>query len=96
MHILEMFRGTYPLRRLESPPRHEVTGAAADPGAKKLRFPLSTNGLLSLVQTRQVLLQFTNAAAHDVAQFFFPRKPASPALDVASGRRMGHPGKFRR
>ena len=35
MHIVEMFRGTYPLRRFESSPGHVVTGAAADPGAKK-------------------------------------------------------------
>ena len=72
MHIVEMFRGTYPLRRFESSPGHEVTGAAADPGTKKLWFPLSANGSLSLVQTRHLLLQFTNVAAHDVAQVFVP------------------------
>ena len=89
-----MFRGTYPRRRFESFPGNEVTGAAADPGAKKLWFPLSANGSLSLVQTRHLLLQITNAAAHDVAQGFRPRKPASPALGVASGLTMGHPEKF--
>jgi hypothetical protein len=67
-----MFRGTYPRRRFESFPGNEVTGAAADPGAKKLWFPLSANGSLSLVQTRHLLLQFTNVAAHDVAPDFPP------------------------
>jgi len=72
MHTVEMFRGTYPRRRFESFPGNEVTGAAADPGAKKLWFPLSANGSLSLVQTRHLLLQFTNVAAHDVAPDFAP------------------------
>ena len=70
MHIVEIFRGTYPLRCFESSRGHEVTGAAADPGTKKLWFPLSANGSLSLVQTRHLLLQFTNVAALDVAQIF--------------------------
>jgi hypothetical protein len=71
MHIVEMFRArTYPLRRFARSPGHEVSGAAADPGAQKLWFPLPANGSLSMVQTRHLLLQFTNVAAHDIAQIF--------------------------
>jgi len=47
----------------------KVSGGAAPSGSFQEKKASYANGSLSLVQTRHLLLQFTNVAAHDVAQF---------------------------
>jgi hypothetical protein len=70
MQIVEMFRCTFPLRRFEHAAGCEVAADAAESDAKKKWFPLSANGSLSIVQTRHLLLQYTNVPAHDDAMMF--------------------------